>query len=74
MMPVIVQPASAPDQDSPMPSVPVADLIVEWQPVTASQDGRPIVITGYEVTVEKQITMILAACRALTSPCMSDQA
>ena len=54
-MPVIVQPATVPEKEGePLPTVPVADLTVEWMPVTASQDGRPIVITAYQVTVEKQ--------------------
>jgi hypothetical protein len=54
-MPEIATPATVPEEDAPdMPDVPVADLTVEWAPVTASQDGRPLTLTGYQVTVEKQ--------------------
>jgi len=54
-MPVIVTPATVPEpEDVPLPVVPVADLLVEWQPVTASQDGRPVVIRAYQLWVNKE--------------------
>ena len=52
--PQIVTPASVPEPDrGGLPVVPMADLEVEWKPVTASRDGRPITIRGYQMTVEK---------------------
>jgi hypothetical protein len=55
MMPQIVSPAMAPEpEDVPLPLVPVADLKVEWQPVTTSQDGRQVVIRAYQVWVNKE--------------------
>ncbi len=54
-MPQIVSPKTVPEpEDVPLPVVPVADLTVEWQPVTTSQDGRPIVIRAYQVWVNKE--------------------
>ena len=54
-MPEIVTPASVPEpEDVPLPVVPVADLRVEWKPVTTSQDGRPINIRAYQVWVNKE--------------------
>lgn len=54
-MPVIVIPATVPEADDvPLPVVPVADLLVQWQPVTTSQDGRPVVIRAYQVWVNKE--------------------
>ena len=54
-MPQIITPATVPEpEDVPLPVVPVADLNVEWQPVTTSQDGRPIVIRGYQLWVNKE--------------------
>jgi hypothetical protein len=54
-MPQIVSPTTVPEpEDVPLPVVPVADLKVEWQPVTTSQDGRPIVIRAYQVWVNKE--------------------
>lgn len=54
-MPQIVSPKTVPEpEDLPLPVVPVADLTVEWLPVTTSQDGRPIVIRAYQVWVNKE--------------------
>ena len=54
-MPVITAPATVPESDAgPLPTVPVADLKVEWQPVTTSQDGRPVTIRAYQVWVNKE--------------------
>ena len=54
-MPQIVAPKTVPEpEDVPLPVVPVADLTVEWLPVTTSQDGRPIVIRAYQVWVNKE--------------------
>jgi hypothetical protein len=54
-MPQIARPATVPENEGPdIPGAPVADLTVEWAPVTASQGGRPLKLTGYQVTVEKQ--------------------
>lgn len=53
--PHIMSPATVPEaEDVPLPVVPVDDLKVEWQPVTTSQDGRPIVIRAYQVWVNKE--------------------
>lgn len=52
--PVIVTPQTVPDSDGDVPKVPLADLAIEWLPVTASQDGRPLVVTGYAVSVVKE--------------------
>lgn len=54
-MPQIVLPNTVPEPDGgPVPVVPLADLTVEWLPVTTSQDGRPIVIRAYQVWVNKE--------------------
>ena len=54
-IPQIVSPATVPEpEDLPLPVVPVADLTVEWQPVTTSQDGRPLKIRAYQVWVNKE--------------------
>ena len=54
-IPQIMSPATVPEaEDVPLPVVPVDDLKVEWQPVTTSQDGRPIVIRAYQVWVNKE--------------------
>ena len=53
-MPAIIAPATVPEaEDSPMPMVPVADLLVEWQPVTKTQDGAPVTIRAYQLWVNK---------------------
>lgn len=55
LAPEILVPAMAPEPDrGPVPTVPLGDLTVEWAPVTASRDGRPMRITGYQVTVVKE--------------------
>ena len=54
-MPVIVTPATVPSADQgPLPVVPVADLRVEWQPVTTTQDGGPVTIRAYQIWVNKE--------------------
>jgi hypothetical protein len=53
-MPVIVTPETVPDSGDKAPVLPMADLKVEWVPVTESQDGRPLVVTGYAVSVVKE--------------------
>ena len=53
-MPVILTPATLMDIEAALPTVPVADLMIAWQPVTASQDGRPITIRAYQVIVTKE--------------------
>jgi hypothetical protein len=51
-MPVILAPKTAPEEDDPeLPVLPLADLAVEWEPVKASADGRPLTLTGYQMTV-----------------------
>ena len=54
-MPQIVTPSTVPEPDAvPVPTIPMADLTVEWQPVTTSQDGRPVVIRGYQLWINKE--------------------
>ena len=54
-MPQIVSPATVPEADAAkIPTVPLADLKVEWKPVTTSQDGRPINIRAYQVWISKE--------------------
>jgi hypothetical protein len=54
-MPVIVTPVTVPEaEDVPLPVVPVADLLVEWQPVITSQDGRPVTIRAYQLWINKE--------------------
>lgn len=54
-IPQILSPATIPElEEGPLPVVPVADLTVVWQPVTTSQDGRPITIRAYQVWVNKE--------------------
>ena len=53
-MPEILEPATVPEPDEgDVPVIPPGDLVVRWNPVTTSLDGRPITIVGYQVTVEK---------------------
>jgi hypothetical protein len=35
--------------------VPLADLVISWDPVTETVDGAPVDITGYEVIVTKEV-------------------
>ncbi|MCZ4260266.1 hypothetical protein O4G76_05345 [Limimaricola sp. G21655-S1] len=49
--PVITAPALVEDEDEEAPIVPLADLEVTWEPVTASLDDRTPEITGYELIV-----------------------
>ena len=54
-IPQIVTPATVPESDAgAIPVVPVADLKVEWQPVTTSQDGRPVDIRAYQIWINKE--------------------
>jgi hypothetical protein len=54
-MPIITTPATVPESvGATVPKVPLADLAVAWQPVTTSQDGRPIAVRGYAVWVNKE--------------------
>ena len=53
-MPVIVTPATVPEPEDGPPVVPVADLRVEWQPVTQTQDGGPVTIRAYQLWVNKE--------------------
>ena len=54
-IPQIVSPATVPERDEgKIPTVPLADLKVEWKPVTTSQDGRPINIRAYQVWINKE--------------------
>ena len=53
-MPVIVTPATVPEPEAGPPVVPVADLRVEWQPVTQTQDGGPVTIRAYQLWVNKE--------------------
>ncbi len=53
-MPMIVTPATVPEPEDGPPVVPVADLTVEWQPVTRTQDGGPVTIRAYQVWVNKE--------------------
>ncbi len=53
-MPEILEPALVPEPDEGnLPTVPVADLKVAWNPVTTALDGGPVDIIGYQLTVEK---------------------
>ncbi len=53
--PEIVTPATVPAPDQgPVPVVPVADLKVEWRPVTESRDGRPVTIRAYHLWINKE--------------------
>ncbi len=53
-MPQIVTPLTVPESDGDVPVVAVADMTVEWAPVTTSQDGRPVVIRAYQVWINKE--------------------
>ncbi len=54
-MPHIITPATVPEEDQGgIPVIPVADLTVTWDPVTTSQDGRPVTIRAYQVWVNKE--------------------
>lgn len=53
-MPQIVTPLTVPESDGDVPVVAVADMTVEWAPVTTSQDGRPVVIRAYQIWINKE--------------------
>ena len=54
-IPEIVTPMTVPEAEGPdVPVVPVADLKVEWLPVTTSQDGRAVNIRAYQVWINKE--------------------
>ena len=53
-MPVITAPLTVPEADGDVPVVPVADMTVTWDPVTTSQDGRPVAIRAYQVWINKE--------------------
>ncbi len=53
-MPQIITPMTVPEEDGNVPVVALADLVVEWAPVTTSQDGRPVVIRAYQVWINKE--------------------
>lgn len=51
--PVITSPAGMvedPEDEEP-PAIPMQNLVVSWLPVTATVDGEPVTITGYQVIV-----------------------
>lgn len=48
--PVITSPPLTPEG-----TLPTEGLVVSWEPVTQTVDGRPVTITGYEVIVTKEV-------------------
>ncbi|MBC8172218.1 MAG: hypothetical protein H7X77_11115 [Anaerolineae bacterium] len=52
--PVIIAPAFAPEEEQAGDFVVSnSDLVVEWEDVTQTRDGKPVVITGYEIIVTR---------------------
>ncbi|MDZ4768216.1 MAG: hypothetical protein SGJ24_03740, partial [Chloroflexota bacterium] len=52
--PVIVTPALSPDEETAGEVlVSMTDLVIEWEDVTQTVDGRPVTITGYEIIVTR---------------------
>ncbi len=52
--PIIVVPALAMDEElAGDVVVSTTDLVIEWEDVTQTYDGKPIVITGYEIIVTR---------------------
>jgi hypothetical protein len=53
--PTITSPELAEDAETAGDAlVSTADLVIEWEDVTETVDGRPVAITGYEVIVTKE--------------------
>jgi hypothetical protein len=52
--PTITAPKLAEDPERPGPPISRNGLVVDWNPVTTTVDGRPVTITGYEVIVTKE--------------------
>jgi hypothetical protein len=51
--PVITSPALVPEPEDKPPVVAVGDVTVTWQRVTLTQDGKPVVLRGYQLWVNK---------------------
>lgn len=52
--PVITAPALAEEPEEPGTPIPASDVVVEWDAVTETTDGRPVTISAYEVIVTKE--------------------
>lgn len=52
--PIITAPALAPEEENASDvMVSASNLVIEWEDVTETVDGKPIVITGYEIIVTR---------------------
>lgn len=49
--PVIRAPELAEEQDAANVTLPTTGVVVRWEPVTATLDGGPLTVTGYELIV-----------------------
>jgi hypothetical protein len=52
--PVILYPDTVMDETAQLPTIPHDDLVVRWEPSTASRDGRPVSIAGYEIILTNE--------------------
>jgi hypothetical protein len=52
--PTITAPDLAEDPEQPGAPVPRENLVIDWEPVTETTAGDPVIITGYEVIVTKE--------------------
>lgn len=52
--PILLSPSVAAEEDQAGDSiVPLNELVIAWEPVTQTVDGRPVTITGYQVIVTR---------------------
>jgi hypothetical protein len=52
--PVITAPALVPEPEDNPPVVPVGDITVTWEPVTTTQEGKPVALRAYQLWVNKE--------------------
>ncbi len=52
--PVITAPAMVPEPEDNPPVVAVGDVLVTWEPVTETQDGRPVALRAYQLWVNRE--------------------
>ena len=51
--PVVTEPRLEDEENAAQSVVPPSELVVRWEPVTETVDGRPVTVTGYEVIVNQ---------------------
>lgn len=53
--PIVLSPAllAAEEEQAGEVVISIANLVIEWEPVTQTVDGRPVTITGYEIIITR---------------------